>query len=130
MPRGHDHRPAATLVSAPSPTPHSPRSSHFVRVISLTDGRVCYLQPARAKKPLGPGEAIAIASVRGQPRFTVILPERWGEANENDLRQRVERRMGTSAPPIAADRSEGRGRNAAPAPRTGLFSRAPFRAQA
>jgi hypothetical protein len=61
-----------------------------MRVISLTDGRVCYVKPARSKKELPPGQVLALAGVPGQPRVALQLPEQWASMNEAELRQRVE----------------------------------------
>jgi hypothetical protein len=72
-----------------------------VRVISLTDGRICYLNPARAKKPLPPGQAVAFASVSTQPRFPVHVPLGWESMHETDLRRHVEQHVAAAegAPP-------------------------------
>jgi len=80
-----------------------------VRVISLTDGRICYLDPARAKKPLPPGQAVAFASVTAEPRVPVRVPLGWETMNEADLRRHVEAHVAAAgnAPP---------GPPAAPAP--------------
>jgi hypothetical protein len=75
-----------------------------VRVITLSDGRICYLNPARAKKPLPPGEAIAFATVSAEPRIPVRVPAGWETMQETDLRRHVEAHVAASrnTPPSPA----------------------------
>lgn len=77
-----------------------------MRVISLTDGRICYLNPAHAKKPLPPGEAVAFATVTAEPRIPVRVPVGWETMQESDLRRHVEAHVAATrnAPPAPADR--------------------------
>ena len=64
-----------------------------MRVISLSDGRICYLKPARPKTELPPGQTIAIASIRGERRFAVSVPERWAAMAESELRTFAEQAL-------------------------------------
>lgn len=61
-----------------------------MRVIRLTTGRVCYLKPAYSRKPLPPGQTVAFASLPGETRVAIDLPERWLKMTEGELRPFVE----------------------------------------
>jgi hypothetical protein len=78
-----------------------------MRVISLTDGTVCYLRPALAPKFAPPAQAYALAKVRGYDEFPVQLPADWSAMNELELRQLVDGQRPIGARDTTADRARG-----------------------
>lgn len=60
-------------------------------MISLSDGRICYLDCVESTQHLPPESiVVAVADVRGRPRLPVELPNSWEGMQEVELRRRVE----------------------------------------
>jgi hypothetical protein len=60
-------------------------------MISLSDGRICYLDCVESTQHLPPESIIvAVADVRGRPRLPLELPNSWESMQEVELRRRVE----------------------------------------
>lgn len=80
-----------------------------VRVIGLSDGRICYVDTVQASHDFSPERSVTAAvDVRGQPRFELSLPGSWEAMQEAELRRRIERALQASdasaeqAAPVAA----------------------------
>ena len=65
--------------------------AYSVRVISLSDGRICYLDCVESTQHLPPESRVAVVvEFRGRARFPVELPNSWEGMQEAELRRRIE----------------------------------------
>jgi hypothetical protein len=63
-------------------------------VISLSDGRICYVDTVQASHDFSPERSVAaVAEIRGRLRFELELPASWEAMQEAELRSHVERGM-------------------------------------
>jgi hypothetical protein len=93
-----------------------------MRLVQLSDGRICQLRPKHRRNDPQAVDVSVIATIRGHPAFVVRLPPGWQSTQEVDLRQQVEARLralrDASQAEASAAASDGEPPEAAAAPPT------------
>lgn len=86
-----------------------------MRLVQLSDGRICQLRPKHRRNDPQAEDVSVIATIRGQPAFLVRLPPGWQSTQEADLRQQVEVRLRALRDAAKADASAAASNGDAPA---------------
>ena len=64
-----------------------------MRLVKLSDGRICQIRPKHRRNDPQAADVSVIATIRGEPAFALRLPPSWQATQEAELRQQIEARL-------------------------------------